>query len=110
MPAGLARLARRVDRRRLSGGLALGLLLGFLPCGLLYTALVAAAASGGPLAGGAAMLAFGLGTVPALVATGLAGHALRRAAGIRTRGLAGAAVMGANAVILWVLAWRMLTA
>jgi len=45
-------------------GYLLGILLGFLPCGLLYGALVAAAATGDPLAAAFAMLAFALGTFP----------------------------------------------
>ncbi len=70
-------------------GYALGLMLGFLPCGLLYGALAAAAASGDPLTGAFAMIAFALGTVPALLAVGLAGHV----AGQRWQGL----VAGDNA-------------
>ncbi|MBI2254663.1 MAG: sulfite exporter TauE/SafE family protein [Proteobacteria bacterium] len=45
-------------------GYFLGILLGFLPCGLLYGALVAAAATGDPLAAAFAMLAFAMGTFP----------------------------------------------
>jgi sulfite exporter TauE/SafE len=45
-------------------GYLLGVLLGFLPCGLLYGALVGAAATGDPLAAAFAMLAFALGTFP----------------------------------------------
>lgn len=45
-------------------GYLLGVLLGFLPCGLLYGALVAAAATGDALAAAFAMLAFALGTFP----------------------------------------------
>ena len=56
----------------------LGLVLGLLPCGPVYTALIAAARSGmeaanpyeGILAGAALMTAFGLGTVPALLLVG----------------------------------------
>jgi sulfite exporter TauE/SafE len=51
--------------------LPLGLLLGFLPCGLSYTIFVAAAGAGDPLAGLALALAFGIGTVPALVLFGV---------------------------------------
>lgn len=108
LPRRLAALASRIDRRRWTGGLVLGLLLGFLPCGLLYTALVAATASGGATAGAVAMLAFGLGTVPALLLTALVGHALRRATDARVGSLVGAAVMSTNAAILWLLAWRLL--
>lgn len=56
-------------------GWLLGVALGFIPCGLLYAALAAAAATGDPLAGAAGMLAFAVGTVPMLLAVGLAGHA-----------------------------------
>ncbi|WP_374650875.1 sulfite exporter TauE/SafE family protein [Dongia sp.] len=45
-------------------GYLLGILLGFLPCGLLYGAIVAAAATGDPLAAAFAMLAFAVGTFP----------------------------------------------
>ncbi|MFD2232745.1 sulfite exporter TauE/SafE family protein [Phaeospirillum tilakii] len=60
-------------------GLLLGLALGLLPCGLVYAALAAAAATGDPGRGALAMAAFGLGTVPmlaviALLGEGLAGH------------------------------------
>lgn len=44
----------------------LGMMLGFLPCGLVYAPLIAAAGSGSPLKGGAMMAALGLGTLPLL--------------------------------------------
>jgi sulfite exporter TauE/SafE len=86
-------------------GYALGLALGFLPCGLLYGALAAAAAAGDALAGGFGMLAFAVGTVPALLAVGLAGHV----AGDRFRGTAVRVmpvVMLLNAAALSYFAWR----
>jgi sulfite exporter TauE/SafE len=50
-----------------------GLVTGLLPCGLVYAALSFALAAGTPLGGAAAMLAFGLATVPALaLLTGVA--------------------------------------
>jgi sulfite exporter TauE/SafE len=63
---------------RVAGGLLragrnkflLGLALGFLPCGLVYAALLKAMHSAGPLAGGLTMLGFGLGTSAALAAVG----------------------------------------
>nr|WP_221238487.1 sulfite exporter TauE/SafE family protein [Roseospira visakhapatnamensis] len=55
-------------------GYALGVLLGFIPCGLLYGAVAAAASSGSALAGALAMLVFAAGTVPSLIAVGVAGH------------------------------------
>lgn len=57
-------------------GYALGVALGFLPCGMLYGALAAAAGSGSAPAGAAAMAAFVLGTVPGLVAVGWGGALL----------------------------------
>ena len=56
-------------------GLQLGVLLGFLPCGLLYGALAVAAASQDPLLGAIGMAAFAVGTMPMLMAIGLAGYA-----------------------------------
>lgn len=54
-------------------GYALGVALGFLPCGLLYGALAAAAGSGSPAIGALAMAAFALGTAPSLIGVGYAG-------------------------------------
>jgi sulfite exporter TauE/SafE len=45
----------------------LGLFLGFLPCGLVYAPLIAAAACGSALKGGAIMAAMGFGTMPLLL-------------------------------------------
>ena len=95
---GIARLARRAG-----GGYPLGVVLGFLPCGFLYAALTTSAASGGPFLGALGMLAFGLGTVPALAIVGIAGQA----AGRRwQRGIAIAApyVMLMNAALLVAMA------
>lgn len=87
-------------------GFALGLVLGFLPCGLLYGALAAAAASGSALGGLFAMAAFAAGTVPALVAVGLAGHFVaRRWQPLATR--AGAFLMVVNGGVLAWFAWRL---
>ena len=55
-------------------GYGLGVILGFLPCGLLYAALMSAGAGGDPLVGAMAMAAFALGTVPALLLVGLIGR------------------------------------
>ena len=49
----------------------LGLLWGWLPCGLVYSVLMIAATSAQPAAGAATMIAFGVGTMPAMVLTGL---------------------------------------
>ena len=56
---------------------ALGTLWGWLPCGLVYSMLAAALASGGAIHGAAVMLAFGLGTLPNLLLAGMAFKRLR---------------------------------
>ncbi len=56
--------------------LGLGLIWGCLPCGLVYSVLLLAATTAEPAAGGLVMIAFGLGTVPAMVATGLSASKL----------------------------------
>jgi sulfite exporter TauE/SafE len=56
----------------------LGLVWGWLPCGMVYAALAMALASGSAAGGAATMLAFGLGTLPTLLTVGLAYNALRR--------------------------------
>lgn len=48
-----------------------GLAWGWLPCGLVYSVLVSALASGNTFSGAALMLAFGLGTLPNLLGMGL---------------------------------------
>lgn len=51
--------------------LLLGSLWGWLPCGLVYSVLLTALAGGSVQNGAAIMLAFGLGTLPNLLAIGL---------------------------------------
>jgi uncharacterized protein len=51
--------------------LLLGTLWGWLPCGLVYSVLVTALASGHAQSGALIMLAFGLGTLPNLLVIGL---------------------------------------
>jgi hypothetical protein len=46
----------------------LGLVFGWLPCGMVYVALIAALATAHPLHGALVMAAFGLGTLPNLLA------------------------------------------
>jgi len=61
-------LFHRVSSRNI---FSLGLILGLVPCGLVYSIAARAAASGSFWGGGLIMLVFGLGTLPALVLTGL---------------------------------------
>ncbi|WP_109014860.1 sulfite exporter TauE/SafE family protein [Novimethylophilus kurashikiensis] len=55
----------------------LGMVWGWLPCGLVYSVLVAALATGSAAQGGLLMLAFGLGTLPTLLAMGMAAVKLK---------------------------------
>ena len=65
-------LTRRfLPARTVAQAFPLGLLWGWLPCGLVYSALVTAMTSGSALRGGGMMLAFGLGTLPNLLLAGL---------------------------------------
>lgn len=61
-----------VPIRHAGQALLLGALWGFLPCGLLYTALALATSSGSPLNGAAVMLVFGLVTIPPVAIGGVA--------------------------------------
>ena len=69
--------------------LLLGALWGWLPCGLVYSTLLWAASQGDALDSALLMLAFGVGTLPVLIATGLAAErltALLRKRGVRVAG------------------------
>jgi len=61
----------------------IGLLNGFLPCGLVYVALAGAISTGNSLQGGLYMVTFGLGTLPVMLAVSLAGRLLGE--GVRRR-------------------------
>jgi uncharacterized protein len=69
--------ARLLPKQSGAGAFAAGALWGWLPCGLVYGALAAAAFSATPQAGALAMLAFGLGTTPNLLVAGFAAARVR---------------------------------
>jgi sulfite exporter TauE/SafE len=56
--------------------LGLGLIWGWLPCGLVYSVLLLAATTAEPASGALVMVAFGLGTLPAMLATGMSASKL----------------------------------
>jgi len=60
------------------GNFIAGILNGFLPCGMVYMALATALNTGSTLAGGRFMLLFGLGTLPLMLLTGIAGNYVKR--------------------------------
>ena len=72
----------------------LGLVWGWLPCGLVYSALAWSLAAGGAAQGGLIMLAFGLGTLPMLLALGSAARWLREVTRMRrVRQVAGVLIL-----------------
>ena len=86
--------------------LALGALWGWLPCGLSYTLLAAAWLEGSALHGGLLMLAFGLGTLPALVALAAVGLRWGLPEGGWTR-RAGAVLIGSAGLLTLTAPWLM---
>jgi len=65
-------LTRRfIPARTLSQAFPLGLLWGWLPCGLVYSALATALTAGSAERGALMMLSFGLGTLPNLLLAGI---------------------------------------
>jgi hypothetical protein len=74
--------------------LGLGVLWGWAPCALVYSALPLALVSGSALNGAVVMLAFGAGTLPALLGAGwLIGHGISLAPGPVSRRIAGGAII-----------------
>lgn len=65
-------LTRRfLPARSMGQAFPLGLLWGWLPCGLVYSALATSLTAGSAGSGALAMLAFGLGTLPNLLLAGI---------------------------------------
>lgn len=75
---GLQPLARRLPPQRAAHHVFLaGMLWGWLPCGLVYSALAWSAMAAHPMQGAAFMLAFGAGTLPSMFLTGILSHRLQ---------------------------------
>ena len=66
-------------------GVALGLCWGLMPCGLIYSALAWSATAQSAIGAASLMFCFGLGTLPAMLATSLGADRLQ--AFLRRRGL-----------------------
>lgn len=64
-------LGKRISSPTVASKFALGLMLGFLPCGLIYAALLKAMSTGTVLAGSLTMMVFGFGTISALMVVGV---------------------------------------
>ncbi len=105
--------SRYLPARSVGQALPLGMLWGFLPCGMVYSVLATALVTGSAGRGAGLMLAFGLGTLPNLMLAGLLLARLRsltRHAGLRLG--AGLIVLGfgvfglANAATLGGKLWQ----
>jgi uncharacterized protein len=70
-------LARLLRQFTLTATFSLGLLNGFLPCGLVYAACAGAMATNDFFSGVIYMAAFGFGTIPMMLGIGLAGKKLQ---------------------------------
>ena len=68
--------ANLLQQRTFKSLFFLGVLNGFLPCGLVYAACAGAVAAGGFLRGVEYMIVFGLGTVPMMLGIGFVGKKL----------------------------------
>jgi hypothetical protein len=101
--ARLAPLARRLmPARRPADALLLGMLWGWLPCGLVYSVLLMALVAGDPAGSAMLMAAFGIGTLPSMTATALASSRLNPASRPGLRRAAGALMIVFG---LWTAAW-----
>jgi sulfite exporter TauE/SafE len=74
-----AALGKLLQQRAMPAMLGIGMLNGLLPCGLVYAAGAAATATGNMVSGAQYMIAFGLGTLPMLLAISLLGTRLQLA-------------------------------
>lgn len=72
-------MASMLPVRNIRQCLLVGMLWGWLPCGLVYTASLAAMTSADPLKGSSMMLLFGLGTLPNLLLIAAGSELLRDA-------------------------------
>jgi sulfite exporter TauE/SafE len=66
-----------LKQRSMASMLGIGFLNGFLPCGLVYVALAGAALTGSAGGGLLYMTAFGVGTIPLMLAASLSGKAIQ---------------------------------
>ena len=67
------RMSKLIMAKGWKANLSLGIVNGFLPCGLVYVALIAAVSMGDVFGGAAYMALFGLGTLPMMIAAAVLG-------------------------------------
>src|SRR5690606_30751506 len=102
----LAPLGRRLlPVTTLPRAIAFGMVWGWMPCGFVYSVLLLAIIAADPWQAAATMLAFGLGTVPAMLASALGAPRLVRFAGRSWARQAAGAILLAGAVLGFVAPW-----
>jgi len=84
-----------------AGTFVTGVLTGFLPCGLVYAFALKAASTASPGAGLLTMVAFGVGTVPAMMATGLVGGLLTARRRAYVYRFAGVILLVLGSITIW---------
>ena len=93
---------RLMPVRSLPWAFVYGTIWGWLPCGLVYTMLISTASRVGPLNGALYMTAFGLGTLPAVLAAGLLAGKLYHLARLPyLRGSVGVIIIFLGVLTLW---------
>lgn len=95
-----------LKRSDLPSMVLLGMLNGAIPCGMVYMALMSSVATGSIWGGGAFMALFGLGTMPAMLALGLARQQFTPALRTRIRKLTPVLVAIAG---IWLVARGVMT-
>jgi sulfite exporter TauE/SafE len=95
-----AALGTMLQRRAMPAMFGIGLLNGLLPCGLVYVACAAATATGDVLSGTRYMIAFGLGTLPMLLAISLLGTKLQFALRFKVQRLIPASLLIVGLLLL----------
>lgn len=94
-------VGRRISSTTVASKFSLGAMLGFLPCGLIYVALLKAIETATPVAGALTMLAFGLGTTSALMLVGFASSVITVRLGSWGSRVAAVGVTLLGVVLLW---------
>jgi len=69
-------LGKMMRKHSTSGSIAVGMLNGLLPCGMVYAALAGAISTTNSVDGGIFMALFGIGTLPLLLTVNLAGRSM----------------------------------
>lgn len=106
MPAWIRQgIASLLPHHSLFSGYVLGVVLGFLPCGLVYAAILAVAATGNILQAFMGMIAFALGTMPVLMVIGVSGKIMHQRFYIWIKPLS-ALVMALNSMALFMMAGK----